>query len=231
MRKRQGPAPVYLLAGGMGSGRSSYAKVLKQIYARTGKDKPRIAYIAAASNDNRGFFYFISTFLKQAGTCDLKLAPLAGAKADPQKARAVIESADLVCLSGGDVELGMKLLAGGGVMDLLKKKFAEGTPFFGLSAGAIMLCRQWVAWSDSQDDSTAGLFDCLGFADLCCDVHDESGNWEDLRMLLKLSGEAATGYGIRTGGAIRVEPGGEFEVISGKIDRLVQRGGDAQLLR
>ena len=95
MRKRQGAAPVYLLAGGMGSGRSSYAKVLKQIYARTGKDKPRIAYIAAASNDNRGFFYFISTFLKQAGTCDLKLAPLAGAKADPQKARAVIESADL----------------------------------------------------------------------------------------------------------------------------------------
>ena len=231
MHKHQGAAPVYLLAGGMGSGRSTYAKVLKQIYAQAGKDKPRIAYIAAASNDNRGFFYFISTFLKHAGACDLKLAPLAGAKADPRKARAVIESADLVCLSGGDVELGMKLLAGGGVIDLLEKRFAEGTPFFGLSAGAIMLCRQWVAWRDPKDDTTAGLFDCLGFADLCCDMHDESCDWEDLRMLLQLSGEGATGYGIRAGGAIRVDPDGKVEVISGKIDKLVQRGGGAQLLK
>jgi peptidase E len=223
MRKHQGTAPVYLLAGGMGSGRSSYAKVLKQIYARTGRNKPRIAYIAVASNDNRAFFYFVSTFLKRAGACDLKLAPLAGAKADPRKARDVIESADLVCLSGGDVELGMKLLAGGGVIDLLEEKFAGGTPFFGLSAGAIMLCRQWVAWVDPKDDATAGRFDCLGFADLLCDVHDESCDWEDLRMLLKLSGEGATGYGIRAGGAIRIDPGGAIEIISGKVDRIVQK--------
>lgn len=223
MRKAQGTAPVYLLAGGMGSGRSSYAKVLKQIYARTGQDKPRIAYIAVASNDNRAFFYFVGTFIKRAGACDLKLAPLAGAKADPRKARAVIEAADLVCLSGGDVELGMKLLAAGGVIDLLEKKFAKGTPFFGLSAGAIMLCRQWVAWRDPKDDSTAERFDCLGFADLLCDVHDESCDWEDLRMLLKLSGEGATGYGIRAGGAIRIDPGGAIEIISGKVDRIINK--------
>lgn len=231
MRKSQGAAPVYLLAGGMGSGRSSSAKVLKQIYARTGRDRPRIAYIAVASNDNRAFFYFVSAFLKRAGACDLKLAPLAGAKADPRKARAVIELADLVCLSGGDVELGMKLLAAGGVIDLLEKKFAEGTPFFGLSAGAIMLCRQWVAWRDPKDDATAERFDCLRFADLYCDVHDESCDWEDLRMLLRLSGEGAAGYGIRAGGAIRIDPGREPEVISGKIDRLVQRGGNAQYIK
>lgn len=218
MIKHQSASPVYLLAG-----KGSYTKILKQIYAQTGKDKPRIAYIATASEDNRAFFFFISKILKLAGSCEIKLAPLAGAKADPGKAGEIIESADLVFISGGDVELGMKGLARGGIISLLEKKYSAGTPFFGLSAGAIMLCRQWVAWSDSEDDSTARLFDCLGFADLFCDVHDESCDWEDLRMLLKLSGEGAIGYGIRTGGALRVDPGGAIEIISGKVDRLVQR--------
>jgi NAD(P)-dependent dehydrogenase (short-subunit alcohol dehydrogenase family) len=92
-----------------------------------------------------------------------------------------------------------------------------------IAAVAIMLCRQWVAWIDPKDDSTAERFDCLGFADLLCDVHDESCDWEDLRMLLKLSGEGATGYGIRAGGAIRIDPGGAIEIISGKVDRIVQK--------
>ncbi|MDD5224737.1 MAG: Type 1 glutamine amidotransferase-like domain-containing protein [bacterium] len=218
MIDRRRASPIYLLAG-----KGSYNKILKQIYARAGKDRPGIAYIATASEDNRGFFFFISKILKLAGPCEIKLAPLAGAKADPRKAREIIESADLVCISGGDVELGMKGLAHGGIIGLLEKKYSAGTPFFGLSAGAIMLCRQWVAWSDSEDDSTARYFDCLGFADLICDVHDESCDWEDLRMLLKLSPADTVGYGIRTGGALRVDPDGAIEIISGKVDRIVQK--------
>ena len=48
-----------------------------------------------------------------------------------------------------------------------------------------MLSRQWIAWSDPDDDATAAPFDCLGFAPLLCDTHAEEDDWNELRALLE----------------------------------------------
>jgi hypothetical protein len=77
--------------------------------------------------------------------------------------------------------------------------------FFGISAGSIMLARQWVRWADPKDDDSAELFPCLGFASVLCDTHGEAEGWTELTALLALSPVGTTGYGIVSGSALFVQ--------------------------
>ena len=65
---------------------------------------PAVAYIGAASNDNRVFFLWIKTLLKKAGAGSVHLVPLAAARADLAKARSLLQAAEMIFVSGGDVE-------------------------------------------------------------------------------------------------------------------------------
>jgi len=211
------PHAVFLFAGGPGSAAGSYAEVLRRIYSQTGSRKPRIAYVGAATDDNPRFFSMMSTLLQGAGACEIELVPLAKG-GNVRTARAVIESSDLVFFGGGDVELGMKRLHERDIISALSAAHAAGTPFAGISAGAIMLGRQWVRWSDPDDDASAELFDCLGLAGVICDTHGEDDDWQELRRALALAG-GSPGYGIRTGAAMRAV-GQTVEVLAGQIDIL-----------
>jgi peptidase E len=215
---------VLLFAGGPSTKKGTYSAALERAYRSTGKTRPRIAYLGAASGDDARFFGFMHSFLQAGGACDIELAALAGKKAAPAKARRVVEAADLVFAGGGDVEEGMKWLEQKEMVDWLRKRREAGQPFLGVSAGAIMLCRQWVRWSDPDDDASAELFDCLGIADALCDTHGEDDGWCELQALVRLAGEGATGHGIRTGGAVEVS-GSVVETITGTVDAFTLRGG------
>ncbi len=213
-------APLFLFAGGPGARADTYASALQEAFIAAAKGgRPRVAYIGAASRDDRRFLGMMASFLGAAGPCEFELAPLAGKKRDLQKARAVIEAADLVFIGGGDVEVGMHVLAETHAVEWLREKHASGAPFLGLSAGAIMLGRRWVRWRDPEDETTVELFPCLGFAPLECDVHEEEDGWAELKTLLRLLGEEAVGFGIRTDAAMRVDEEVEVTVLAGVIDR------------
>jgi len=219
------PTPVFLLAGGRDTTRDAYADVVKRIYRLAGSDRPRIAYIGAANDDNPRFIGFMSGMLAAAGPCDFELAPLAGKKGSAAKARKVVEAADLVFVGGGDVEAGMKWIHDRDFAGCLREKLASGAPVFGASAGAIMLASRWVRWRDPDDDSTAELFDCLGLAPVICDTHCEEDHWVELKAALGLAGEGAHGWGIRSGAALEVARDGAVKVIAGKVDAYALRGG------
>jgi len=213
-------APVFLLAGGRETKPGTYGKLLARIYRLTGKPRPRIAYLGAANDDDPRFLEFMGPLLDSGGPCDFELAPLAGRKGSAERARRVVDAADLVFVGGGDVERGMHWLHERDLVGCLAKKHAGGAPFFGASAGSIMLCREWVRWRDPDDDATAERFACLGFADVVCDTHCEEDDWEELKALLELQGKGAVGFGIRSGAAIQVSPDGVVEVVAGRVDRL-----------
>ena len=99
----------------------------------------------------------------------------------------------------------------------LAERHAAGVPFIGLSAGSIMLSRQWIAWSDPDDDATAAPFDCLGFAPLLCDTHAEEDDWNELRALLEFQRPGTRGYGIPSRAMLRVHPDGRTESIGGDV--------------
>ncbi len=226
------PSPVFLLAGGRGSVRGGRDPLLTSVIASAGKPEPSIAYIGAASGDDTSFFRMISGFLRVCGAGEVRLAQLASKRAKIEKAQAILEAADMVLVSGGDVEEGMEALEARGILPFLRGLFEGGKPFAGLSAGSIMLAREWIVWDDPNDDSTTSVHPCMGFAPVLCDTHAEGDDWEELRALLLISPEGAEGYGIPTGAGLRVDPGGGLDALAGpvavfrKIDRRVRRARD-----
>ncbi len=225
MDDRKGPKPVYLLAGGPGSRRFGRDPVLGRAIEASGVNEPTIAYIGAASGDNKVFFKMIATFMRRSGAGDVVLAPLAGRKIKIEKTREILESADMIFVSGGDVEEGMEALEAHEALPLLRELHAAGKPFAGLSAGSIMLAREWIAWDDPSDDATSSLFACMGLAQVYCDTHGEDEGWEELRALLRLVPEGAAGYGITSGAGLVVYPNGALEALGGPVNCFVKRSG------
>jgi len=218
--------PIFLIAGGRGIRMwKGPDPLLQAVFRRTGIQRPTVAYIGTASGENPAFRLMISSRLQKAGAGKVTLAPLCGRRGNAEKAKAVIETSDLVFFSGGDVEEGMRVLKEKGVTDLLRSLFRTGKPFFGISAGSIMLAQQWIRWTNPDDDTSAEFFDCLGLASVLCDTHGEAEGWEELKALLALSPIDTIGYGIVSGTAIVVSPDGPVSALGGKVHRFQKRAG------
>lgn len=217
--KKSKRKPVCLIAGGPGTDRGKILSLFRKVFKVFGVDLPCVAYIGAASGDDPDFFRWLTGMLVRAGAGKVVLAPVAHGR----KASEVLRGADIIFISGGDVEKGMKLLEKRRLIPLLRRLFAKGVPFFGLSAGSIMLTKSWVKWRNPDDDSTAELFPCLGFAPVLCDTHGENEGWEELRMLLRLARKGTVGYGITSSAGLIVMPGGRIKTIGGAVQR-VKRG-------
>jgi len=225
MGKTPGPAPVYLLAGGPGSRRTGGDPLLARVLAGAGVPHPSIAYVGAASGDNRPFLLMLSTYLRYCGAGQVTLAPLVGKRVKLENTRAILESADIVLMSGGDVEAGIQVLEERKILAFLHELYRAGKPFFGISAGSIMLARQWVRWEDPDDDRTASLFPCMGLAPVLCDTHGEE-EWEELKALLQLAPEGMIGYGIPSGAALCVYVEGRVEALGAPVYCYTHKGGE-----
>lgn len=213
--------PLFLLAGGRGR----RDPAVKLFFEECGIAQPGVAYIGAASDDNLEFYEHISGYLRQMGAGAVNLARTSkGARmAQTQK---LLESADIIFVSGGDVELGMETLAKRRLDTFLRQLYRQGKPFFGISAGSIMLAREWVRWPDAEDVSSAELFPCLGLADLLCDTHDEDSDWEELQAALALKTDGSVGYGIATGTGLHVLPDGKVVALGGPVPRYASQHGE-----
>ena len=216
--------PVYLLAGGRGRNRQTPDPIIQKALKESGKERPSVAYVGTASGDDRSFFDFIIRMFGECGASKVTHALIVPKDADLKKARAIIESADIVYVSGGDVERGMRALIEKDMVDFLSELYRQGKPFFGISAGSIMLAQEWVRWRDPEDDATAELFPCLGIAPVICDTHDEEGGWEELQAALALKEDGTRGYGLVSSTAIKVFPDGKVEALGGAIHQFVRSG-------
>jgi peptidase E len=217
--------PVYLIAGG----RSSMARhgpdpLIQEALRLAAIAQPAVAYVGAASGDNAVFRAMIARLLRKAGAGDVQLAPLCSSRADPRKAMRIIESCHIVFMSGGDVEAGMRVLSEKGMINFLRNQYRKGKPFFGISAGSIMLAKNWVRWSDPQVDSSAKLFPCLGIAQVYCDTHDEGNDWEELHVLARLIPAGSVSYGIRSGTALAAYADGLVCALGGEVDCFTRKG-------
>jgi len=217
--------PVYLLGSGPGAHRGALRRLMRRALGEANNPAPVVAYVGAASGDNMSFFRMISDFLREAGAGDVRLARTVGRRADPVEAREVLAAADLVFVSGGDVEEGMRILDERKIVPILRRLCNSGIPFLGASAGSIMLARQWVRWPDPDDDGSAAAFDCLGLAPVLCDTHAEGEDWEELRTLLRLVEPGVVGYGIPTHGALCVRPDGDVAAFGAPVARFRNQAG------
>ena len=218
---------VWLLAGGPGSRRRGGDPLLRQALSFAGRTAPSVAYVGAPSGDNRAFFVLIAAMLKKAGAGEVTLVRLAGRKPDVARESDVLARADIVFMTGGDVEEGMRVLEATGTVGLLGELAAAGKPFIGVSAGSIMLARSWVRWRDPDDESTAETFPCLGIAPVVCDTHGEADAWEELAAMVGISPEGTVGHGIPSGAGLVVHPDGSLEAAGAPVNRFERREGRA----
>ncbi len=219
--------PLYLLAGGGPQRAEREARHIARALSESG-DRPRVAYIGAASGDSILFYKFMKAILHKAGAAEVDLVRLAGARADIPAAKRLLSAADVIFLSGGEVDEGMDWLARHGLVGFLWELRSQGKVFLGVSAGAIMMGSKWVRWEDERDDSTARLFDCLGFVPTTFDTHAEDEDWRELKAALRLQGHGARGYGIRSGGLVVVDGRGRMEAAGEGLLCYVNNGGEIE---
>jgi len=217
--------PVHLLAGGRPvMARRGPDPLIESALRQAGVKNPTVAYVGAASKDNAAFRVMMTRLLHAAGAGEVRAARLCGRCDDPGKAMRVIESCHVVFVSGGDVEAGMGTLGEKGMVDFLLAQCQNGKPFFGASAGSIMLAQSWLRWGDPEEDSSAELFPCLGIAPVCCDTHGEKDGWEELRVLTRLIPAGTVTYGISSGAALVVNPDGSVAARGGEVARFTNAG-------
>ena len=220
--------PAMLIAGGMPSNPSAIVRMMS--YAFRGMQKPQVAYIGTANGDSTVFFHMMKLALKKAGADKVTFVHLAKEKPDLNTARSVLSKADMVFLSGGEVEDGMVWLQKHGLVDFLKDLYRQGKRFMGVSAGVIMMGSYWVNWEVEGDDSTSGLFECLGIIPALFDVHGEDEDWAELKAALKLLGEGARGYGLPSGCLISADSSGTLVNFEREYLIFVNEGGSIHVM-
>jgi hypothetical protein len=180
-----------------------------------------VAYVGVASGDSLPFFHLLAAAFLGTGA-RVELVRLARKTQSARRAASLLEDADVVFLSGGDVDLGMRTLAERGVDDLLRRLARAGKPFIGVSAGSIMAGRGWVRFPD-DDEARAEPFDCLGLAPLYLDAHSEDDGWSELRVLLRLLGSGVA-YGVPSAGCLIVEASGDRAQLTARGAAIAQFG-------
>ena len=217
------PADIFLIAGGPQS--KNTKEIMAEVLECSKKKTPAVAYIGTASDDNKEFFLMLKQRIMAAGAENVTLVPIVR-RSDPDKARDILLASDVVFISGGDVEIGMKYLRKRNLISFFRELYDQGKLFCGISAGAIMLCRNWMHWRNPDDEDTVGLLDCLGFAPLLCDVHAEEDDWAEMKRLLGFFPQGTAGYGIPAEGALRVAPDGKITSIGAPPIQFVKQGTD-----
>ena len=215
------PADIFLIAGGPKS--KNNKAILAEALESSNKKAPNVAYIGTASDDNKEFFLMLRQIIMAAGAGSVRLVPIVR-RFDLDKAKDILLASDVVLISGGDVDLGMKYLRKRNLIPFFRELYEGRKLFCGISAGAIMLCRNWMHWRDPDDDGTVELLDCLGFAPLLCDVHAEEDNWVEMKRLLGFFPQGTAGYGIPANGALRVAPDGKITAIGSVPIRFIKKG-------
>ncbi|MGE5580669.1 MAG: Type 1 glutamine amidotransferase-like domain-containing protein [Bacillota bacterium] len=221
---------LFLLAGG----RPRDPKTMVSLTARALKEcdspAPRVAYIGTANGDSVPFYLSMKALLREAGAGEVTMVHLAGTGVDLAAAKKALEAADAVYLSGGEVEDGMRWLEHHGLVGLLCDLRVRGKLFLGMSAGSILMGTHWVRWVDPDDDATAELFPCLGFAPTTFDTHAEDEDWKELKTALRLQGPGACGYGIPSGGMAVVDSRGAITSSEKGLLRYMNVGGEVRQL-
>lgn len=199
--------PAVFIAGGRPRDLQAMTRMMSQAF---GMEKPKVAYTGTANGDNPVFFHMMKTMLKGAGAAKVDFVKLAVKKPDIEAAKKKFAEADVIFISGGEVEDGMNWLVKCGLTGFLKELYSSGKRFLGVSAGVIMMGSHWVHWDVPESDDTASLIDCLGFTPRLFDVHGEDEDWKELKTALRLLGKGAKGYALPSGCMISADSGGNL---------------------
>ena len=218
--------PFYLFAGGRGHSMHSTIAGVQRILKENGTVIPGVAFIGAASfRDHWIPFAIIAAFIKIGCKCRVHRVLIAAPDADLKKARSLIQQADVVFFSGGDMEAGMDVLRQKNMVEFFREMAQQDKLFIGVSAGSIMMAQAWVSWPKPDGESSPRLNDCLALVPFLCDTHAEKDDWFELKTALQLREDGSVGYGISSGAYLMVSRDGRLQAKAGEVACFTNQGG------
>jgi len=166
----------------------------------------RCAYLGAANGEDPAFFDLFRAAVDAAGLGEGRLVGSLYGADD----RAWLETAELIVLSGGDVERGWRIFQQSGIAETLTSRYAAGAVLLGVSAGAVHL-----GWG------------YLNLVPALIGAHEETEDWPDLRRRLAASRERVRGLGIPTGGGFIYHSDGTAEAVRRPLHEMIwEEGGE-----
>jgi cyanophycinase-like exopeptidase len=234
MSKTPKPGSVYLAASPQkGTLHTLMQRALAEgTSTREARARPHIAVTYAAADGP--LVARMSTFLVGAFTgAEVTRFTVAGERRAmaPEKARAILDAADVIFVGGGDPVAGARRLVAAGADEWIRRARARGTPCVGISAGSIMLCAWWASWPETapkeHPHDGGELVPCLRVVPgLVVDCHAEGDKWAELKlvrgMLQERLGEEKLPrmLGLPTGAGVVVAADGSIESVGGAPYRL-----------
>lgn len=198
--------PVYLLADSQllfwqedGGG------FLHSIRWAASQQPPRAAYVGASNGDDPAFYTLFAAAMEEIGVADCRMVRT-DLRGDDER---FLASADIVLLSGGDVEAGWRAFGRGGMKELIERRREEGALLIGVSAGAVQL--GLCGWGGAGGGHLGGLFDTFGIVPFIIGAHEEADDWAGMRRAVRLKG--ARGFGMPSGGGMVYHPDGSVEPV------------------
>ncbi len=197
------PKPLFFLADSQllfvqGQGNYFRQSVIKHLNTQ----RPRAAYIGASNGDNPDYYSIFKAAMDGMG---IKKRQMISSKY-PRKNQLFLEQADLIVLSGGEIDKGWEIFTKTGIKDTLLDRYHNGAVLLGISAGAVQLgLKGW--------DQKGNLFDTLKLAPFQLDVHDEANAWTRLLKMVNTQDKSVLGIGIQAGGGMIFYPDQTIEPV------------------
>jgi len=192
------------------SGEDSLAERLRADFDTS---NPKAAYVGASNGDQPEFYSLFQAAMESMGISTCRMVPSQPSRED----NLFIEDANLILLSGGDVELGWRTFEQNGLKELIPRKRFDSAVLMGLSAGAIQLGLGCL--SNSAQPKQIEMF---RFAPFYVGAHDEENDWWDLRALVNLSQVDTRGIGLPAGGGAVYFADGTLEPLRKPLIEIVK---------
>ncbi len=192
---------------------------LASVLKSTGRDAPRIAYIGASNGDSPDAFSILKAAVERLPIGGLRMVSASFPAEDQQ----FLQTADVVVLSGGDVETGWNVFTRTGLYENIVSRYRDGAVLVGVSAGAVQLGMHAAV---PAEGGSSRLVETFGFVPLIVEVHDERGDWKALSDTIHLLEGTARGVGIPSGGGLIVHPDGTLEPVRRQVEEFSFRDGN-----
>lgn len=206
--------PLYLLADSqLFFWKSGGDSLTERIRADLDSANPKAAYIGASNGDQPEFFTLFEAAMESMQISNCRFVPSQPSKEDIS----FLENAELIVLSGGDVERGWQVFKQNGLKELLPRKRFDGAVLLGVSAGAVQLGLGCL--SNAAQPKPLEMF---RFAPFYIGAHDEGNDWFDLRALVNLSQSDARAIGLPAGGGAVYFSDGTLEPLRKPLIEIVK---------
>ena len=206
--------PLYLLADSqLFFWKSDNDSLAERVRADLDSSNPKAAYIGASNGDQPEFYSLFHAAMEIMAISDCRMVPSQPSPEDT----AFLADADLIVLSGGDVERGWHVFEQNGFRELLPRLRYNGAALIGVSAGAVQLGLGCL--SNAAQPKPLELF---RFAPFYIGAHDEENDWFDMRALVNLSQSDARAIGLPAGGGAVYYSDGTLEPLRKPLIEIVK---------